>query len=168
METDGLADMPLCLDQEALKRRYATETEVYGVAARAQRYLISRLGWLYWFTSVCNTWEKSLEPYNIDYVKKLNLHERPKRGFLLKLSRDWKMINVEFWIRHDVSVHIVWTEDEEKADKFFRYHPSFLQEYADAVRGTDAPFVRLEDMPSSVAATRKVESRLGKMTPFQI
>ncbi|KAJ6534064.1 hypothetical protein DFH09DRAFT_932457, partial [Mycena vulgaris] len=126
----NVEDVPAAVDANDVGSTFLTKEDVYYAAADARRAILDQLGLLFWFTTVEWDWGVGLSDEMVRFVAELRLGERPKRGCLLSLSRDWKFMNVGHFLRNMIPFHYPWTDCEDKDPRFFMYSLAFLNEYS--------------------------------------
>ncbi|KAJ6504452.1 hypothetical protein DFH09DRAFT_1335334 [Mycena vulgaris] len=147
-------DVPPLIDADNLHCLFDTVEDAYDAAASARQALLDQLGLLFWFTTVTWNWGAGISDAMVQFVSELRLGERPKRGCLLSLHRDWKFMNighfmnVGHFMRNMIPFHYPWTDDEEKDPRFFMYSLTFLNEYSREVQARDDAPVPLEELPN--------------------
>ncbi|KAJ7604408.1 hypothetical protein DFH06DRAFT_1349436 [Mycena polygramma] len=127
--TKELGDLPGEMDYQLLRMVQTTTKEADRTSTEARRSLLAFMAFISWFMSVCPAWRDALENDDRKLVESLCLWERHKRGFMLKLSRDYHETTWSHWLEHDVPCHYVWTEEENASGRFVRYSPEFWGEY---------------------------------------
>ncbi|KAJ7094087.1 hypothetical protein C8R44DRAFT_890455 [Mycena epipterygia] len=141
-------DLPDVVDEDVLSRIQYQMKDAQKLAANARRTILSQLGFLSWFQTIKPGWREDLEVEDLTFIKKLRLDERPKRGFLFDLSRDYHEINFRHLIAYDVPAHYAWTAKEEGNGRFVRYSPKFLEEYMELKAESDGGPIDLKLLPS--------------------
>ncbi|KAJ7441227.1 hypothetical protein FB451DRAFT_1414704 [Mycena latifolia] len=146
--TSTIGDVPPVLERAALDRIDYTHSEIQQRAAKARRALLNQLGFLNWFLSVETDWKDDLDQDDVAFVNSLHLPERPKRGYLFDLKRDFFEITVPHLVAHDVPVHYLWTDLEEESGRFLRYSPAFLSESETIRANQGGGAINLRELPS--------------------
>ncbi|KAJ6480681.1 hypothetical protein C8R47DRAFT_1284561 [Mycena vitilis] len=127
--THEAGDLPGEMDHQLLRMFQSTKEEASQTSAEARRSLLALTAFISWFISVCPSWKNALQQDDWELVESLRLNDRPKRGLMLKLSRDYHETTMTHWFMHDVGCHYIWTEDERASGRFVRYSPEFWSEY---------------------------------------
>ncbi|KAJ6567728.1 hypothetical protein DFH09DRAFT_1469154 [Mycena vulgaris] len=117
-DTTRLGDMPAQLDEEELARIHYYSKDAHESANEARRILLSQMGFVNWFSS------------------ELYLGDRPKRGYVFNLSRDYHEMNPRHLLSNDVPFHYSWTDAEADTGRFLRYSPGFFEEYEHLINAT--------------------------------
>ncbi|KAJ7468819.1 hypothetical protein FB451DRAFT_1039242 [Mycena latifolia] len=142
-------ELPPRIDESLLNGIFETPEEARCEAEAARRCLLDQLGFIAWFASV--TWEwrpHGLTAEMTQFISDLRLGERPKRGCIVSLHKDWKYLNIGHFIKYHIPFHYAWTATEENDNRFFMYSRPFLTEYCNEVEGRDGAPVPLEELPS--------------------
>ncbi|KAJ7435555.1 hypothetical protein FB451DRAFT_1062444 [Mycena latifolia] len=140
--------MPRLVGEPALNGIEYTHAEIQQKAARARRAVLSQLGFLNWFISIQSYWKYDLDQDDVNFVKSLHLDERPKRGYLFDLKRDFFEITIPHLGANDVPVHYLWTEAEENDGRFLRYSPAYLEESEELRAAQGGGIINMPDLPS--------------------
>ncbi|KAJ6462718.1 hypothetical protein DFH09DRAFT_1113832 [Mycena vulgaris] len=141
-------DVPPAVNADDVYAIFVNTEDAYFAIADARKALLDQLGLLFWFTTVSWDWGVGMEDNMVQFIASLRLGERPKRGCLLSLSRDWKFMNPVHYMRNTIPFHYPWTEREEQDCRFFMFSPTFLIEYSREVENRDGEPVPLEELPN--------------------
>ncbi|KAJ7918334.1 hypothetical protein B0H13DRAFT_1607556 [Mycena leptocephala] len=100
------------------------------MAVDARRVVLSQMGFVNWYTSMYPTWESELDDDDLEFMRALKLDERPKRGFVFDLPRDYHEMTIPILLEHRVPFHYCWSEAAGSSGRFLRYSPDFVKEFA--------------------------------------
>ncbi|KAJ7705407.1 hypothetical protein B0H17DRAFT_667109 [Mycena rosella] len=129
--SNSYGDMPEEVDEADIDNIFDTPASAQRGASTARRALLSQMGFLSWLMKCKLNALDDLSTDDQAFVQSLHLAERPKRGIIFDLSRDYHEINFPHWIANDVPIHYAWTENEEGNPRFVRYSPVFMNDCDD-------------------------------------
>ncbi|KAJ6526120.1 hypothetical protein DFH09DRAFT_1415979 [Mycena vulgaris] len=157
-DTTRLGDMPAQLDEEELARIHYYSKDAHESANEARRILLSQMGFVNWFSSVKTNWSDDLSQDDRDFLKELYLGDRPKRGYVFNLSRDYHEMNPRHLLSNDVPFHYSWTDAEADTGRFLRYSPGFFEEYERLIDATPVGLtLDLQRLPSYATMRNDLE-----------
>ncbi|KAJ7799846.1 hypothetical protein B0H13DRAFT_2390743 [Mycena leptocephala] len=146
--TTQFGDLPgQVQDQDVSGLRYR-DYEVQEMASDARRVVLSQMGFVAWYTSACEDWEKNLDDDDLDFIQALKLEERPKRGIVFDLPRDYHEITISHLLKYRVPFHYCWTQAANTSGRFLRYSPDFVREYASLAVAQPEGLLDLTELPS--------------------
>ncbi|KAJ7762847.1 hypothetical protein DFH07DRAFT_739161 [Mycena maculata] len=125
-------------------------SEARTTARRAQRGFLNQLGYLFWLTTSSDGWNVRLPEEVLNFVVELRLSEREKRGCLLVLHRDYKILNLAHMIRFTIPFHYAWTDKDSQEHRLFQFSPTLLREYIRLCQQREGAPVPLEELPHYV------------------
>ncbi|KII82830.1 hypothetical protein PLICRDRAFT_120217 [Plicaturopsis crispa FD-325 SS-3] len=96
----------------------------YGIARRT---VLDHLGFILWRISFSEDWQSKLSDDTKACIAAWHLTSLPRRGFLIDPIRDWREVNLPFWIYNLVPVFWRWTDLELSEPRLARLSPQFLQ-----------------------------------------
>ncbi|KII82884.1 hypothetical protein PLICRDRAFT_33190 [Plicaturopsis crispa FD-325 SS-3] len=136
------ANMPVCKTTRvpvhtparyagALDASWLTKADAAQAWGTARRLMCDALGWLNWASALWDSSESSLQHHVVDKFtqtcERFGVGMTQYRGVLVDLTRDWRDINIEFLVRHDVPIVYPWTDSESSNPRFGRMSPQWLQ-----------------------------------------
>jgi hypothetical protein len=146
--TTQFGDLPgQVQDQDVSGLRYH-DYEAQEMASDARRVVLSQMGFVVWYTSACEDWEKNLDDDDLDFIQALKLEERPKRGIVFDLPRDYHEITISHLLKYRVPFHYCWTQAANTSGQFLRYSPDFVREYASLAVAQPEGLLDLTELPS--------------------
>ncbi|KAJ7827584.1 hypothetical protein B0H13DRAFT_1656833 [Mycena leptocephala] len=99
------------------------------MANDARRLILSQLGFISWYSSICPRWKEDLDGSELEFIEAFKLEDRPKRGYTFALWRDYHELNLPHLLDHSVPFHYCWTDEESSTGRFVRLNPGFLSEF---------------------------------------
>ncbi|KII89479.1 hypothetical protein PLICRDRAFT_29709 [Plicaturopsis crispa FD-325 SS-3] len=93
----------------------------YGIARRT---VLDHLGFASWLMHLYPDWREKVPQEVIACMEEWRVEESPRRGFLVDLTRDWREINLPFWIKHGVPTFWMWGDTEDSEPRFARLSPA--------------------------------------------
>ncbi|KAJ6513485.1 hypothetical protein C8R45DRAFT_1088504 [Mycena sanguinolenta] len=121
-------DLPVVFDHEPLDIIKVYSVERIKAAETAIQCLLDMCGFLSWMTTVEGRWIQSLNVDERRFLERLGLGLCPKRGYLIKLNKDYNETNMVFWVKHKVPFHYPWTPNEMGLGCFVRCSPLYVEE----------------------------------------
>ncbi|KAJ6472382.1 hypothetical protein C8R47DRAFT_1221888 [Mycena vitilis] len=123
---------PDLFDIDCLHKSYETMREVQITAAHGKRSMLEMFGHMgSWIATVAD-WAEGLPEPIVAKILSWNLLSRPKRGFLISMSRDWQDIDLGHLIQNKVPLYYVWGLFEAYDTRFRRLDPTVMGMYRDA------------------------------------
>ncbi|KAJ7880500.1 hypothetical protein B0H13DRAFT_1630340 [Mycena leptocephala] len=99
------------------------------MANDARRIILSQLGFISWYSSVCPRWKEDLDGLELEFIEAFKLEDRSKRGYTFALWRDYHELNIPHLMDHSIPFHYCWTNEESSTGRFVRLNPGFLSEF---------------------------------------
>lgn len=144
--------LPYFINFKILSREYDNELDVEIVAAAAKRCILDGRGFLSWWMLSTHNWTEGLDMETVELMASLDLLNRTRRGVIINLPTDWRMVNIGNLVAHDIPVYYPWTAEEANNPRFSRFNPGFLQYYHEFLASTDdLEEVSVEDVPGLLA-----------------
>ncbi|KAJ7444691.1 hypothetical protein FB451DRAFT_1434208 [Mycena latifolia] len=134
--TTHVGDMPEPVNEDLLWTIHFLSSEAQEVANNFRRSILSQMAFINWFSTIQLTWLDDLDQEERDLLKLLNMENRPKKGYVFCLTRDYHEINLPHLYAHKVPFHYAWTQGAAADGRFLRLSPEFQAEYANLVDST--------------------------------
>ncbi|KAJ7145040.1 hypothetical protein C8R46DRAFT_1232423 [Mycena filopes] len=120
---------PTVLDLEDVGQEFSTSQQLQVFGAKAKRCVLEIWAHLAWWISAVPGWDVGVPEEVVDRILGWNLLSRPKRGFLVSLTRDWKEINFTRLISVGVPLYYVWGIFEDADPRFLPLSPRLISGY---------------------------------------
>ncbi|KAJ7854022.1 hypothetical protein B0H13DRAFT_1903834 [Mycena leptocephala] len=127
--TSQLGDLPEQLKEDKINQLSYYEHEAREMANDARRLILSQLGFISWYSSICPRWKEDLDGSELEFIEAFKLEDRPKRGYTFALWRDYHELNLPHLLDHSVPFHYCWTDEESSTGRFVRLNLGFLSEF---------------------------------------
>ncbi|KAJ7232113.1 hypothetical protein C8J57DRAFT_1250767 [Mycena rebaudengoi] len=124
---------PTEFDVSLLDTFFASDEDAQVVAAQARRSALRIVWWISWFANAVPDWVSHVNSVTHDYIAKLHLSRTPKRGFLIKINRDWNSLDFKFLVGNNVPLLYIWGLFESNERRFRRLTPSLIVAYHEEV-----------------------------------
>ncbi|KAJ7149535.1 hypothetical protein C8R46DRAFT_915703, partial [Mycena filopes] len=111
---------------------FSTSQQLQVFGAKAKRCVLEIWAHLAWWISAVPGWDVGLPEEVVERILGWNLLSRPKRGFLVSLTRDWKEINFSRLISVGVPLYYVWGIFEDADPRFLPLSPRLISGYQHA------------------------------------
>ncbi|KAJ6478854.1 hypothetical protein C8R47DRAFT_1219401 [Mycena vitilis] len=129
---DTYVSCPLEFEVDILHNSFDSVLELQIAATHAKRSVGEMWGHLACWTSVVSGWYEGLPEPIVAKINGWKLLNRPKRGFLISVRRDWQDIDFGHLIHHGVPLYYVWGLFESSNPRFSRLDPDLICAYKDA------------------------------------
>ncbi|KAJ7025950.1 hypothetical protein C8F04DRAFT_1190987 [Mycena alexandri] len=107
------------------------------IATHAKRSVLDMWGHLAWWISSVPDWDVGVPQEVVDRILGWNLLSRPKRGFLISLTRDWTEVNFGLLVRLGIPLYYIWGTFEEADPRYLRLSPRLMHGYRNACQRAD-------------------------------
>ncbi|EDR02827.1 uncharacterized protein LACBIDRAFT_307926 [Laccaria bicolor S238N-H82] len=141
------AARPGLYDFEQLKGPFDSIRSLENFGANVKRQALDYLSFLAWWTLSASGWDVYLPQDTVDSIMDLGLDDRPKRGVLLDLDRDWKQMSIPHLLRHRVPVFYRWNESLQSNNRFLSLSPYILRAFDKRRKATPSERVFAIDLP---------------------
>ncbi|KAJ6498080.1 hypothetical protein C8R47DRAFT_1212410 [Mycena vitilis] len=122
---------PPLFDVESLEQDFASLADLQVTGAEAKRAVLQLWGHSASWIAAIGDWEEGVPEPIVRKIRGWGLLSRPKRGFLVSLTRNWDELNFGLLIRHNVPVYYVWGLFESADARFRRLEPRLMKTYRD-------------------------------------
>ncbi|KAJ7151747.1 hypothetical protein C8R46DRAFT_1229281 [Mycena filopes] len=139
---------PSALDVEELNQEFPSYQALQVLGAQAKRSILDIWAHLAWWISSVPGWDEGIAQEVVERILGWNLLSRPKRGFLVCLTRDWPEMNFGHLIELGVPLFYVWGTFEDTDDRFLRLSPKLLDGYRAACEAADVRSMWGDEIPS--------------------
>ncbi|KAJ7499678.1 hypothetical protein FB451DRAFT_1014775 [Mycena latifolia] len=141
--------MPEQVDEGLLFATHYLSEEAQEAATGFRQIILSQMAFLNWFSTIKPTWRDDLDQEDRDFLKLLRMEERPKKGYVFNLRRDYHEMNLAHLYSHNVPFHYTWTPEAATDRRFLRLSPEFQAEYVDLIgRTNEGLALDLSKLPS--------------------
>ena len=115
--------------------------------ANVKRQALDYLGFLAWWTLSTSGWDLYVPQEIVDSILDFGLEDRPKRGVLIDLGRDWRQISIPHLLRHRIPIFYRWNESLQNTCRFLSLSPAILQAFDKLRQTTPDGKVFAADLP---------------------
>jgi hypothetical protein len=134
-------------DFTQLKGPFDSIRSLESFGANVKRQALDYLGFLAWWTLATSRWDLYIPQDIVDSILDFSLEDRPKRGVLIDLERDWQQISIPHLLRHRIPLFYRWTESLQSAQRFLSLSPTILRAFDERRQATPDVPVFASHMP---------------------
>ncbi|KAF8066008.1 hypothetical protein FPV67DRAFT_1418211 [Lyophyllum atratum] len=120
---------PEPFDTDRIHQIVETERLAMQLQAEAKRAALDAVGFLTWWRSCFPGRAGHFDAESPDYLGRFDLTGMRKRGMLVDLERDWRALDFEVLIKHDVPLFYCWTAELASDNRFARFDPAILRAF---------------------------------------
>ncbi|KAJ7016334.1 hypothetical protein C8F04DRAFT_1281757 [Mycena alexandri] len=128
---------PSIFEAEDLHQEFPSPHRLQIIATHAKRSVLDMWGHLAWWISSVPDWDVGVPQEVVNRILGWNLLSRPKRGFLISLTRDWTEVNFGLLVRLGIPLYYVWGTFEEADPRYLRLSPRLMHGYRNACQRAD-------------------------------
>lgn len=141
------ATRPGLYDCTQLKGPFNSIQSLENFGANVKRQALDYLGFLAWWTLSTSGWDLYIPQDLVDRILDFSLEDRPKRGVLIDLERDWQQISIPHLLNHRIPLFYRSTESLQADQRFLSLSPTILRAFNERRRATPDGRVFASDMP---------------------
>lgn len=138
---------PGLYDFEQLRGPFDSVRSLENFGANVKRQALDYLGFLAWWTLSTSEWDVYIPQDTVDNILDFGLEDRPKRGVLIDLERDWRQISIPHLLRRRIPVFYRWNESLQRTPRFLSLSPHILQAFEERRRAAPDGKVFAADLP---------------------
>ncbi|KAJ7430566.1 hypothetical protein B0H11DRAFT_2263202 [Mycena galericulata] len=144
---DAETPSPPLYDIERVELVFDSELEVQRMAMEAKRAILDIWGHVAWWAASVPSWSFGMDRSVVEFMFTMHLSHFRRRGYLISVNRDWKVVAFMFLIQNHVPIFYVWGLFEARDPRFARLDPKVISRYLSEVAERDVAGLWSDEIP---------------------